>query len=543
MEPAALAPVSSPAFDPYASKIARRAAEHGWLKWAILLAASFGAILEVIDVSIVNVAVPDMQGNLGATLSEIGWVSTAYTMANIIVIPLSAWLGHRFGKKRYFIFSLTGFTFASVLCGMSVNLTMLLIARALQGLAGGGLLAKAQGILYETFPKKDQGKATAIFGLCVIVGPAIGPALGGYLTDAFNWRWIFFINIPFGILGVWIAYLFFLKDNPADLKKDEDVDWLGIALLSIGLGTLQIVLEQGEQEDWFDSSFIRNSLVISAVALFFFVRHELKTPHPAVDLRVLRHRTLAVGSLYSIVLGIGLYGAMFAVPLFTQHSLNFTAAKTGLILIPGALASAVAMIAVNIGMKRFDPRMLIAFGAIVTVVSMLQLVDINPGTGAGALFWPLVLRGFGSAMIFMPLSIATLGSLPKIDVAAGAGFFSLTRQLGSSVGIAIITTMVQKATATHRAEIVTHIDPYQAAYAERLQSGIASFTASGSDPETAQKQAIAMIDAAVNGQSALLAYVDIFWLMVILFGLTLPLLLFFKKSDPKIAAEAAAEAH
>ncbi|HEY8965129.1 MAG TPA: DHA2 family efflux MFS transporter permease subunit, partial [Candidatus Methylacidiphilales bacterium] len=464
----------------------------------------------------------------------------SYTMANIIVIPLSAWLGHRYGKKSYFIFSLAGFTAASILCGLSTNLTMLLISRALQGLAGGGLLAKAQGILYETFPKEDQGKATAIFGLSVIVGPAIGPALGGYLTDAFNWRWIFFINIPFGLLGIWVAWVFFLKDDPSKLKAHEDIDWWGIALLAIGLGCLQVVLEQGEQEDWFDSSFIRNSLVVSAVALCLFVRHELRTRHPAVDLHVLKHRTLAAGSIYSIVLGIGLYGAMFAVPLFTQHSLNFTATKTGLLLIPGALASAVAMIAVNVLMKRFDPRLLIAFGAVVTVASMIQLVGINPGTGAGDLFWPLILRGFGSAMIFMPLSIATLGSLPKPDVAAGAGFFSLTRQLGSSVGIAIITTLVQKETATHRAQIVPYIDPYNPAYADRLASATASFQAAGSDPETAQKQALALIDTAVNGQSTLLAYVDIFWFMVILFGLTIPLLLAFKKSDPKTAAAAAA---
>ncbi len=528
---AALA-IPTPDFDPYASRIAHRAAKQGWLKWAILFAASFGAILEVIDVSIVNVAVPDMQGNLGATLSEIGWVSTAYSMANIIVIPLSAWLGHRFGKKNYFIFSLIGFTLASILCGMAVNLPMLLIARALQGLGGGGLLAKAQSILYETFDKKDQGKATALFGLSVIVGPTIGPALGGYLTDTLGWRWIFFINIPFGIIGIWLASLFLLRDNPADMKKHEDVDWWGILLLTVGLGCLQIVLEQGEQEDWLDSAFIRNSFVVSAVSLAFFVWHELRVKHPAVDLRVLRHRTLAAGSIYSVILGIGLYGAMFAIPLFTQRSLSFTATKTGLLLMPGAMASAAAMIAVNILMKRLDPRTLIATGALMTIGAMLALTDINPSTGTGQLFWPLIWRGFGTAMIFMPLSIATLGSLPKEDVPSGAGFFSLTRQLGSSIGIAIITTMVQSSASTHRAQIVSRIDPYNPAYTERLQGLTSSFMNSGSSPDLARQQAIGTIDNAVNGQAMVLSYVDVFWFMVILFALSIPLLLCFKRSDP-----------
>ncbi len=328
------------------SDLARRAAATGWLKWAILLAASFGAILEVIDVSIVNVAIPDMQGNLGATLAEIGWVSTGYSMANVIVIPLSAWLGDRFGKKRYFIFSLFAFTLASIACGMAQNLSTLIIARVLQGLGGGGLLAKAQAILFETFPPAEQALASGVFGMGIIAGPAIGPALGGYLTDTFNWRWIFFINIPFGILAVWMATTFFQRDDEAHPSQDHGVDWTGIVLLAVGLGCLQAVLEQGQQEDWFSSASSGGCPRPAPSASSLFVWHELRTLYPAVDLRVLRHPALVGGSIFSVILGMGLYGTIFAVPIFAQNVLQFTATKTGLMLVPGALASLVGMIIV-----------------------------------------------------------------------------------------------------------------------------------------------------------------------------------------------------
>src|SRR5271155_5945732 len=285
------------------SGLAQRAAENGWLKWAIVITASFAAILEVVDVSIVNVALPYMQGNLGATLSEIGWVSTGYSIANVIVIPLSAWLGLRFGKKRYFIFSLIAFTLASVLCGFATNLTMLIIGRIIQGLGGGGLLAKAQAVMFETVPREEQTKASTIFTLGVISGPAIGPALGGYLTDNFGWRWIFFVNIPLGIMAVFMASTFLMPDDP-HARKVGKVDWQGILYLALGLGAFQVVLEQGQQDDWFSSVFIQRMALLSVVGTALFIWQELHTAHPAVDLRVLRHRSLAAGSIISLAVGM-----------------------------------------------------------------------------------------------------------------------------------------------------------------------------------------------------------------------------------------------
>ena len=272
--------------------LAARLLERGTLKWIITLAASLGAILEVIDTSITNVALPDIRGNLGATLSEAGWVSTAYACANVIIIPLSAWLGERFGRKNYFVFSLVGFTLSSVLCGLSPNLGFLIAARVLQGLAGGGLLAKAQSVVFESFAPAERGAAQAIFGLGVIAGPALGPVLGGWLTDHMGWRWIFFINIPFGILAVLMCTTFFPADEPDKLNRTGRVDWTGIGLLALGLASFQTMLEEGQQDDWFSSRFISTMGFLAVVGIVTFLWWELHVDKPAVDLRVLRHRSM-----------------------------------------------------------------------------------------------------------------------------------------------------------------------------------------------------------------------------------------------------------
>ena len=360
---------------------------YGPRKWAIALTASLGAILEVIDTSIVNVALTDIQASLGATITEVGWVVTGYAIANVILIPLTAWLGDYFGKKNYFIFSLIGFTIASVICGLSPNLPVLIISRILQGLCGGGLLAKAQAILFETFPPQEQPLAQAVFGVGVIAGPAIGPTLGGFLTDGLGWRWIFFVNIPFGIVAIILAWIF-LQQDAHNKNQNRTVDWLGIGLLTLSVGSFQTVLEEGQKNYWFESSFISTMTVVGCVGLALFIWRELTTKHPAVDLRVLRHRSLAAGSLYSGILGMGLYGALFAVPIFAQSILQFSATQTGLLLAPGALASAITMIMLGKLSGRVDARLLIASGAIGMTLVMFQLSNITPQTGTEDLFWP-----------------------------------------------------------------------------------------------------------------------------------------------------------
>lgn len=519
----------------FSSPLAQRAARDGWIKWAIALTVSLGAILEVIDVSIVNVALTPMQGNLGATLSEIGWVITAYGIANVVIIPLTAWLDDFFGRKTYFIFSLIAFTLASILCGLATNLPMLIFARVLQGLGGGSMLGKAQSILFQTFSKEEQGTAQAVFGLGVIVGPAIGPTLGGYLTDVLNWRWIFFINIPFGILAVFLA-LTFLPDDEKERKRPAQVDWLGIGLLTVGLACLQTLLEEGQQDDWFDSTFITAMAAISVFALAIFAWWELRAPHPAVNLRVLKYRSVAAGSLYSIVLGAGLYGALFAIPIFAQNYLHFTAMQTGELLIPSALASGVGMMIVGKLVGKFDPRALIVTGALVTAGVMFNLATINPDTGAGDLFWPLVFRGLGSVMMFLPLSIATLGSLPKHDVPAAAGFYNLTRQLGGSLGIAILTTLLSQREAVNRAVLVEHVSSFRDAALERFNSLVGFFQGKGFDLATAQQKALASIDGIVNGQVSVRAFAELFHYVGVAFIVTLPLLFLLGKGGNKSAA-------
>lgn len=510
----------------------------GWLKWAIAITASLGAILEVIDTSIVNVALAEMQASLGATISEIGWVVTGYAIANVVMIPLTAWLGDLFGQKKYFIFSLVGFTVSSVLCGLAPNLGTLILARILQGLCGGGLLAKAQAILFQTFPPHEQGTAQAVFGIGVIAGPAIGPTLGGFLTDTLGWRWIFFINIPFGILAVVMGILFLKPDRFDPQAKAQKVDWLGIGLLILAVGSLQTFLEEGDKNDWFESGFITTLAILASVGLILFIWRELVTPKPAVDLRVLRHRSLAAGSLYSAVLGMGLYGALFAVPIFAQTVLHFTATQTGILLFPGALASAIMMPVLGKLTSKIDPRLLIAGGGTITSFVMFALSSINPDTGTESLFWPLVWRGVGTVMMFLPLSLATLGPLPRQDISAGSGFYNLTRQLGGSIGIALLTTLLAQREAFHRAILVEKVSLYDPLTRERLEALTAALQSRGIEASVAHDQALMLLNQSVNLQAALLSFEDIFRVVGIAFLVSLPLLLFLGK--PKAGASAPA---
>ncbi len=523
--------------------LAARLLDRGVLKWVIALSVSLGAILEVIDTVIVNVALPDMRGNLGATLSEAGWVSTSYACANVVIIPLSAWLGDRFGKKNYFIFSLVSFTLASLLCGVSANLGMLVFARVLQGIAGGGLLAKAQSLTFESFSNKERPMAQALFGLGVIGGPAIGPVIGGWLTDNMGWRWIFFINLPIGIVACLMCLVFLPRDDKTKMNRAGSVDWTGIGLLAAGLASFQIMLEQGQEDDWFSSHFITLMAVTCVIGIGWFIFHELATEHPAVDLRVLRYPSMIGGSLYSVILGMGLYGIMFAVPVFAQDYLRYTALQSGLILVPGAIASAAAMVFYGKIAHRIPMRVVICAGALLTAGTGISLMSLNPGTGAAQLFWPLVFRGLGGVLMFMPLSLATLGPLPKKDIAAGSGFYSLTRQLGSSIGIASITTMLARKEALHRAVLVEDITAFRQPAVDRIRMLTSSFTAHGGDPALGHRNALELVDRLVNGQAALLSYRDIFFYVAVLFVLSLPLVLLLGGKSDAAAEEAASAAH
>lgn len=492
-------------------------------RWLIAFAVALGAMLEIVDTSIVNVALTQMQASLGATLAEIGWVITAYAIANVIILPLSAWLGEVFGQKRFFVFSLVAFVVASMLCGFSRTLPQLVIARVLQGLFGGGLLAKAQSILFETFPKEEQGAAQALFGVVAISGPAIGPTLGGWIVTNLDWRWIFFINLPIGIVAIMLSASALMPDRERDRIKAR-VDWMSLALLAVGLGTLQTLLEEGYSEGWFDSRFIVTMAVMAAGSLVWFVLRQLSTDVPVVDLRVLRYRSLAAGCFVSLVIGMGLYGAMFSVPIFAQTVLHFTAQQTGMLMLPGAIASALSMIFVSRLLKHFDPRVLIATGALIVVSSMVTLSHITPLTGPEHLFWPLIIRGFGTVMMFLPMSMAALGSIPVKDVAKATGLYNLTRQLGGSLSIAILTTMLSSRQAFHRGVLIEKVSATDPNVLARIQGMATAFVAKGFDAVEAKRKAVFLLDASVSMQAAVLSFGDTFTMTACVFLGILPLL-------------------
>lgn len=502
-------------------------------KWAVAVAVAVGALLEIIDTSIVNVALTDMQASLGATLTQMSWVVSSYAIANVIILPLSAWLGHRFGQKRYWVFSLIGFTVASALCGMSTTLWMLTLARVLQGLFGGGLLAKAQAILFQTFPREEQAQAQGFFGAIVIAGPVIGPTLGGYIVTNIGWRWIFFINLPVGIAAVFLSLSALPKDEK--ISRSEPVDWLAIALLAIGIGSLQTFLEEGTSEEWFDSTFIRVMAALSVIGIVSFVVRVLRSKHPVVDLRVLRYRSLWAGSILSVVVGMALYGALFAIPIFAQSILHFTAQQTGLLLLPGALASAFTMPIAAKATRTYDPRVLLAIGATVLAISVFWLGTLSPQTGKDDLFWPLLVRAFGTVFMFMPLTMSALGPIPKQDVAAATGFFSLTRQLGGSMGVALLTTLLSSRNAFHRSTLVAHLPTTDPAVQQRLQALMGGFMAKGADFATAKQRALAVLDGSVNMHAAVLSFNDCFWVTALLIIVTTPLVVLLGR-PPKGAA-------
>lgn len=496
-------------------------------RWLVAIAVAIGALLEIIDTSIVNVALTDIQTSIGASLSQASWVVSSYGIANVIVLPLTAWLGERFGKKRYFVFSLAGFTLASVMCGMATSLPMLIIARVLQGLMGGGLLAKAQAFLLETFPREEQPMAQALFGAIVIAGPAIGPTLGGFIVTNYDWRWIFYVNVPVGIAAIFLCLSALPRDRgPRDSSR---VDWLAILMLAVGLGALQTVLEEGNSDDWFESRFIVTLSVAAVAGLVAFVHRQLRTSEPVVDLRVLRHRSLWAGSLLSIVVGMALYGALFSVPIFAQTILHYTPQQTGMMLLPGALVSAVTMPIMGKLASKYDPRKILACGGLVLVFGLWQLTALTPQTGEDDLFGPLLVRAFGTVMMFLPLNLATLGPIPRADIGKASAFFNLTRQLGGAIGVALLTTLLSQRQAFHRAVLVEKIGASDALTLERVNQLMQPFLAKGMVWSEARAHAYALLDGVVNQQSAVLSFADTFWATAALVLVCLPLVFLLGK--------------
>ncbi len=424
----------------------------------IVLTAAIASLLEIIDTSIVNVSIPTMMGNLGATLDEISWVTTGYMIANSIVLPIAAWLGSRLGRRRYFTSAILMFTAASFACGMAPNLTCLVVFRIIQGLAGGALLPTSQTLIQESFPAEKRGLAMAIFGLSVMVGPALGPTLGGYLTDNYGWRSIFNVNVPIGILAATLAWEN-VEDVSWEKNQEKGVDWWGLLLLCIGVGSLQYVLERGQTDGWWDSFGIRACTVAAIAGIATFIYWELKVSNPIMNLRLFKRNVLRSGTALMLSLGIMLYALTFAVPIFASRVLpNMTATQTGLLFMPGSLVTALFMLPVGMLASKVNLKFLVLIGIVIGEASVLVMTRFTMDTGPTQILIPLIIRGVALAFLFIPINQLVLGEFEGAELGQVSGMQNFFRQMGGSIGIASLDTLITRFSAQNHNDLLYHVN-------------------------------------------------------------------------------------
>jgi len=516
---------------------------NGTNPWLTTVVVMLGMIMGIIDASIVNVAVPHMMGTLGASVGEISWVVTAYTLANVIVIPLSAWMVSLVGRARLYLIAIIVFTVASMLCGLAPNLALLIFARVIQGAAAGIMMPTAQSILYESFPPEKRGTSMAVFGLGIMVGPAIGPTLGGFITDNYGWPWIFYINLPLGILSSILVPLILRDPDYLRRRSSAGGDLLGIALLAGGIGLLQYVLEKGEDAGWFDADWIVLSVAASVIMMIAFVIWELEHPDPAVELRVFQDRTFSAACLVNVAVGVGLMGGMFMLPLFLQQLLGFTATQSGLMLVPGALATAMSMPICGRLSQTRDARLLTAFGLVVFAGSMLMMSRLDSRAGFGDLLIPQILRGIGMAFCFVPLSVTAMARIPNVRMGQATGMYNLTRSLGGSLGIAWLASLLNRYRGQHYADMVAKVDALSSLPRANIQAVVSGMLARGYSLDVANAMGWRSLFGRVMKASAELAFRDMFITIVVLFIASLPLLMLLQRRLPGASGPSPQVAH
>jgi len=512
-------------------------------RWWILLGLITAAIMEVLDSTIVNVALPQMAGNLGATFEEIGWVSTGYILSNVVVLPMTAFLAARFGRKRYLGFSILLFIGASIFCGMSHSLIELVFWRIVQGAGGAALLSTAQATLRQIFPLEQQGIVQAIFLMGIIVAPTLGPTLGGWITDHYTWNWCFFINIPIGIAAFFLVTTF-LEDS-VQASKAGSVDWLGIGLMTVGLGSMQYVLEQGQEKDWFNDNTIVKLAILSTVTLGILMWWELspRNTHPVVNFRILKVKELSSAIFLFIALGFGLYGGVYLFPLFAQTILNFSPTKTGLVLLPGGLATAASALIcgrlLNGKKALVDPRVLIVLGMVIFMISMWDLGHLTAVSGEPDTRWSLLIRGFGLGFLFAPINQVAYASVNPRDAQQASGLINLARQLGGSFGIAILGTYLTHRTDIHRANLVNYLYAGNKVMETRLAMAVHGFEHIGYGHADAVRAAYASLDRTVTVQAQTSSFNDSFLMILVFFVFVSPAILLLKKAKaPAVAVDA-----
>ncbi|WP_143306047.1 DHA2 family efflux MFS transporter permease subunit [Chitinophaga vietnamensis] len=505
--------------------------EYGSRRVIITITAIFCALLEIVDTTIVNVALNDMRGNMGATLSEIGWVVTAYAIGNVIIVPMTSWLSQQFGRRNYFAASIILFTVSSFLCGNATAMWELILFRFIQGIGGGALLVTSQTIITESYPPEKRGTAQAIYGLGVIIGPTLGPPLGGWITDNYSWPYIFYINIPIGVIATLLTLQFVRSPKYAEKKAINEIDFLGIALLAACVGSLQYVLERGQEDDWFNDPTITLLAVTSALSLFFFIWRELTYKNPIVELRVLSNGNLRVGTILSFILGFGLYGSTFVIPLYTQGILGWTATQSGMLMIPAALTTAFMMPIIGKMLEKGIPQQyLVAAGMFLFFVySFWGYKIITPAdTGSEAFFWMLIVRGVGMGLLFIPITTLALSSLKGVQIGQGAAFTGMMRQLGGSFGVALITTFMARRNMLHRSDLVSRLDTNNPDVMNRINGMQHNFMGKGMDPSLALKSGYQLMDFSVTKQAAVMSYMDVFLYLGLMFLICIPFVLLVK---------------
>jgi DHA2 family multidrug resistance protein len=496
--------------------------------WIVAVAVMFATFMEVLDTTVVNVSLPHIAGSLSVSVDEAAWALTSYLVANAVILPMTGWLASRFGRKRILMTAVFGFTAASFLCGLAPTLGMLIFFRVLQGATGGALQPLSQAVMLEAFPPRDRGKAMAFWGLGIVVAPMLGPMIGGWLTDNWSWRWVFYINLPVGLASIVMTRLF-IFDPPYIRRRGLGIDYWGIGLLAVWVGALQVVLDKGQEADWFASHWITALAAVAVAGLAIFVAYEFSTRDPVVRLRVFKERTYAAGVFLMTVLGFVLYASLLLLPIFLQTLLGYSALDAGIAMAPRGLGSFLMMPVVGTVLSRFDPRKVLACGLTVAAWTLYELGRLNLNAGYWDIFWPQFIQGAALAMLFVPLTTATMDRISREEMGNATSMFNLMRNLGGSFGIASATTYLFRREQYNTQLLgarVTALNPHVRAMARGIQT---SMMARGSDPVTALHRAYGVIWGMVQRQASMVSFVDTFLVLSVVFLLMLPLLLVMRK--------------
>ena len=496
--------------------------------WLVAVSVMFATFMEVLDTTVVNVSLPHIAGSLSVTIDEATWVLTSYLVANAIILPMTGWLAATFGRKRLLMLSVVGFTAASFLCGLAPTLPTLILFRVLQGATGGALQPLSQAVLLEAFPPQDRGKAMGFWALGIVVAPILGPVLGGWLTDSYSWRWVFYINIPVGVASIVMTKLY-IFDPPYLRQERRPIDYWGIGMLVVGIGALQILLDKGQQEDWFESNLMIALAVISAVTLIALVVHELTTDDPIVDLRVFKARSYAVGVFLMTIVGFVLYGSMVLLPIMLQTLLGYPPLQAGIAMAPRGIGSFFMMPLVGLMTGKFDPRKLLTLGLIVGGSTLLWLSRLNLQAGYWDIFWPQLIQGVGMSLLFVPLTTVSMDPIPRERMGYATSLFNLMRNIGGSIGIAMTGTILARHNQAMTSLIGSHVTAYDPATQRMFAQLRDGFMASGADSVTATRRAYAALFGMVQQQATMVSFVGIFQLLGVLFLALIPLVLFMKR--------------